>query len=109
MDGRHKFDHFLRQLLGGATTFDVDLGPGLEIKVPEWQLAVPLPAEGDVYEFCFNAQEKKWVHWLDTVPALTPDPKSEFSSIIVQARRAPRTPRSPCPAVAACARRPSPH
>lgn len=56
------------------------------MKVPQWSLALPLPAEGDVYEYCFRAADQQWVHWLDTVPAVTPDPKSEFSSIIVQAR-----------------------
>lgn len=88
-DGRQKFNAFLRQLLSGATTFDFDLGPGLEVKVPAWKLALPLPAEGDCYEYLFRAADPQWVHWLETVPARSPDPKSEFSSIIVQARGPP--------------------
>ncbi len=45
--------------------------------------ALPFPAKGQVFDYCFNADTKKWDLWLDTIPEFKLDPKLSFAEIVV--------------------------
>lgn len=41
------------------------------------------PTSKSMYEWCFDQSELQWKEWMEIVPSYTPDPKQDFTSIIV--------------------------
>ena len=87
--GRTKFDNFLRKLLAKAVDTsserkDFDLGAGLEIKYPEFDLKTLFPEEDTIYDFEFNLEHFKWVSWMGENDHQAISPKAQFHEIIVK-------------------------
>jgi dynein heavy chain, axonemal len=41
------------------------------------------PAEGLVYDYCFNREKKEWIYWINTVPAYSVDNRMGYGEIVV--------------------------
>ena len=41
------------------------------------------PADGLVYDYCWNKSEKTWISWTNTVPIYSVDNKLGFNEIVV--------------------------
>ncbi|KAK3261161.1 hypothetical protein CYMTET_29916, partial [Cymbomonas tetramitiformis] len=86
--GRGKFNKFFRDLISqkiqvSEDRTDYDLGPGVNIKLPGFNLQCPFPKDGSVYEFGLDTKQGGWNHWLqmedvEPIPLDTP-----FQRIIV--------------------------
>ena len=63
LDGRIKFDAFLRKML------------------PEFQ--VTIPTDGLVYDYKYDRTKKEWVKWFDTINPYDVDIKASFEQIVV--------------------------
>jgi dynein heavy chain len=63
LEGRKKFDSFVRKLL------------------PE--MSVTIPTEGLVYDYRFNREKKEWLFWKDSIPDYDVDIKASFEQIVV--------------------------
>ena len=88
-EGRARFSDFLRKLLKhevdkSADRTDYDLGPGLELQIPEWKLSTMPPDTGLVYDYVFDLKKAQWRHWLDTVTIQPPAESSDFNSLVIQ-------------------------
>jgi len=42
-----------------------------------------IPAEGLVYDYCFNREKKEWVYWINTVPSYSVDNRMGYGEIVV--------------------------
>ncbi|KAA6419936.1 MAG: dynein heavy chain axonemal [Trebouxia sp. A1-2] len=87
--GRTLFNHFLRKLLRKGVEesperTEFDLGPGVTITTPEFDLRPVLPVDGSVHDYVFDQESCDWVHWTKTVPAQELPPTLAFHEIIVQ-------------------------
>jgi len=49
LEGRERFSNKMRELMGKVSKYKI-------------------PAEGLVYDYCFNKEKKEWVYWINTVP-----------------------------------------
>lgn len=45
--------------------------------------AFPIPAEGSIYDYFFDADQRKWVGWMKTVPEYQHNAKLNFSELII--------------------------
>ena len=45
--------------------------------------AFPVPAEGSIYDYFFDADQRKWVGWMKTVPEYQHNAKLNFSELII--------------------------
>ena len=60
-NGRDVFNEFFRELCGGKME-------GHEIPAAVGKVECPLPAEGSVYDYLFEAKSRgKWTPWLDFI------------------------------------------
>ncbi|KAL0050690.1 hypothetical protein WJX82_005287 [Trebouxia sp. C0006] len=87
--GRTLFNHFLRKLLRKGVEespdrTEFDLGPGVTIATPEFDLRAILPVDGSVHDYMFDQESCDWVHWMKTVPSQELPPTLAFHEIIVQ-------------------------
>ncbi len=42
-----------------------------------------IPAEGLVYDYCFNREKKEWIYWINTVSAYSVDNRMGYGEIVV--------------------------
>ncbi|KAL3161683.1 hypothetical protein ABBQ38_008782 [Trebouxia sp. C0009 RCD-2024] len=87
--GRTQFNLFFRKLLRKSVEespdrTEFDLGPGVTISPPEFDLKPVLPVDGGVHDYLFDQEACDWVHWMATVPAQELPPSLTFNEIIVQ-------------------------
>lgn len=66
-DGRHIFDKRFRELISENVTDPL----------------FNFPASGMVYDYCFDQENKTWVHWLSTTPQYEVPNNSSYTEIIV--------------------------
>jgi dynein heavy chain len=64
LEGRDKFDKKVRELMGPDHKFR-------------------FPAQGLVYDYCFDRVNKEWKIWTDTVPPYSVDNKLSYGEIVV--------------------------
>uniref|UniRef100_A0A7S3HTS3 Dynein heavy chain n=1 Tax=Spumella elongata TaxID=89044 RepID=A0A7S3HTS3_9STRA len=87
-EGRKKFDVFLRSLLNGAC-YQSDEYKDFKIKNPAYvetsdRTAIqPVPDEGVVYDYFFDAKTAKWNNWLADQPTFKIPKEATFNSIVV--------------------------
>jgi len=63
-DGRGKFNTKLKELMGK-------------------DCKCKFPAQGSVYDYCFNKETKEWQYWTETVKPFEIDAKATYNEIIV--------------------------
>ena len=64
LDGREKFDKKVRELMGKDCKY-------------------PIPAEGLVYDYCFDKTQKQWIIWTNIVPSYSVDNRLNYGEIVV--------------------------
>jgi dynein heavy chain, axonemal len=90
---RHKFDLYMRSLLA-ATCVDSAEYQDFLLKNPDYEhskgkaTSNPIPENGLVYDYYYDAKAVRWVHWLDTAMAsavlsLKIDKDAKFGSIVI--------------------------
>ena len=82
--GRERFDKFLRELCAQPEKLSVDLGPGVNVIKPGFDLSLPIPEENTVYDYVFDRLQDKWVPWMDTIVAEPPKVETPFHELIIQ-------------------------
>jgi len=87
-EGRKKFSSFLRGLVVGDA-YETDEYVDFRIKTPDYvedrarKILIPLPEEGIVYDFLFDAKTNKWVNWLDGQALYKIPREAKFNDIVV--------------------------
>lgn len=87
-DGRVLFDRYLREILRGEI-YTVEEYTDFKIKNPDYvpdesrRSIVPIPEEGLVYDYLFDAKTAKWYNWLDGQPVFKIPKDATFNSIVV--------------------------
>ena len=50
----------------------------------EWmKMAIPFPRNNSIYDYCYDANEKVWKMWMDTLPKFSIQDDEEFSNILI--------------------------
>jgi dynein heavy chain len=50
----------------------------------EWmKMAIPFPRNNSIYDYCYDANEKVWKMWMDTLPKFSLQDDEEFSNILI--------------------------
>jgi len=87
-EGRKKFDTYLRSLQT-AEVYTTEEYTDFKIKNPDYvpdcnrKSSIPIPSEGLVYDYIFDAKTAKWVNWLDGQPTFKIAKEATFNSIVV--------------------------
>ncbi|GBG90983.1 hypothetical protein CBR_g51641 [Chara braunii] len=83
LEGRLLFDQFFRSLLAHEENLGFNLGPGIDLQVPNWKFTLPFPEDGSVYDYFFDKEAIDWRPWFRILNNASPNTEAAFHEILV--------------------------